>query len=235
MKLAIMQPYFFPYIGYFQLISAVDKFVFYDDVNFIKGGWISRNKILVNGKEMVFTIPLSDISSFKPINKTNINLQLYKKWRLKLFKSLTQNYSKARYFKETIGVIEKVLVENPFKISDLAINSIKEVSNYLELPVVFEISSDDYNQTFVLDRVNRIAEICRINGCNSYINPSGGVELYNKEEFDKNGIDLYFIENNITPYAQFNYDFKGGLSIIDVLMFNSTDRIHKMLEEYDLV
>ena len=87
MKLAIMQPYIFPYLGYFQLLNSVDHFVFYDDVNFIKGGWVNRNQLLINNQNKFFTVPLKKIISFTPINEVEIHKKLYPNWRSKFYNS----------------------------------------------------------------------------------------------------------------------------------------------------
>src|SRR4051812_42347879 len=104
MRLAIMQPYIFPYIGYFQLIAAVDAFVIYDDVNYIKQGWINRNRILFNGKDLLFTVPLENASSFKKINEVSVHKHLYEGWKVKFGKSLRATYFKAPYFNEIISL-----------------------------------------------------------------------------------------------------------------------------------
>ena len=235
MKIAIMQPYIFPYLGYFQLINSVDKFIFYDDVNYIKGGWVNRNKILVNNKSFMFTIPLSNMSSFRTIKETEVNNILYTKWKKKFIKSLNQNYNKSPNYKSVIELIEKLLIENPDNIADFAINMIKGVSNYLDISTVFEKSSFLYTETKGLDKADRIIEICKINKSDTYINPSGGKTLYSKEYFKEKNIEIHFIENELTPYSQFILPFVNGLSIIDVLMFNTKDEVKKMLTEYKLI
>lgn len=235
MKIAIMQPYIFPYIGYFQLIHAVDKFVFYDDVNFIKGGWVNRNNVLLNGNKNLFTVPLKSVSSFQTIHETLIHSEIYHKWRKKFIKSLEQSYKKSPHFSSVLPLIQSVFEIQHYNITDLTINSIASISNYLELETVFERSSQQYATTKGMEKATRLINICQINQAKTYINPSGGKELYQKETFKKQGIDLYFIENELTPYAQFKNDFIPGLSIIDVLMFNSKEEVKEMLNKYNLV
>src|SRR5690554_4605276 len=145
MKLAIMQPYIFPYIGYFQMIKAVDKFVFYDDVNFIKKGWINRNRILVNGKDFMFTIPLEKTSQNNLILESHIKQEVYTEWRNKIYITLEQNYKSSPYYNDTIELITKVFNQNKISISELAIESIKKVSEYLGLNTIFLKSSDNYD------------------------------------------------------------------------------------------
>ncbi len=235
MKIAIMQPYFFPYLGYFQLINAVDKLVFYDDVNFIKGGWINRNQILLNGSKNLFTVPLKSASSFQTINETLIHPELHLKWKKKFIKSLEQSYKKSPYFSSVFPLIQSIFETQYYIIADLTINSITSISNYLEIETVFERSSQQYAITKGMEKAARLISICQLNNSATYINLSGGKELYQKETFKKQGINLLFIENELTPYPQFNSDFIPGLSIIDVLMFNSKEEVKKMLNQYHLV
>jgi hypothetical protein len=235
MKIAIMQPYIFPYIGYFQLINAVDKFVFYDDVNYIKGGWINRNRIVVNGKENIFTIPLNDASSFRTIEETEINQKLYPKWERKFLMTIQQTYHKAPFYKDTYDLIYSIFSQKQSSISELAISSIKAVSNYLEISTVFDKSSTTYSYTKGINKADRIIKICDLNNVITYINPIGGEELYQKDYFKENGVDLLFMKNKISSYPQFDNSFISGLSIIDVLMFNSKEEIKEMCTQYTLI
>lgn len=235
MKLAVMQPYIFPYIGYFQLIKAVDTFVFYDDVNFIKQGWINRNQTLVNNQPNLFTIPLKKVSSFKLIKETEINDKLYPKWKKKFLKKIQQNYSKAPFFQEVYSVIEKVFSTPVDTISDLAILSVKETSHYLDLDTIFKISSEEFSDFQDLERTKRLLEINKKLNTSTYINPIGGQELYCKEEFKSNNIDLLFLQPSLKPYSQFNQNFISGLSIIDVMMFNSKNEISELISNGHLL
>lgn len=233
MKIAIMQPYFMPYIGYFQLIHAVNVFVFYDDVHFNKRGWINRNKVLVNGKENLFTIALSKASQNKLINEIEVSNP--SKSFDQLLKSLEYNYKRAPHFNDVYNLVSQI-INKPYKtISDLAINSVKLISEYLELKTLFEISSKSYPKTKVLDKSSRLIAISKKKGCSDYINPSGGKELYNKQKFKMEGINLQFIENELRPYNQFDNIPLVGLSIIDVLMFNSKEETIKLIKQYKLV
>jgi hypothetical protein len=235
MKLAIMQPYLFPYIGYFQLLAAVDKFVIYDDVNFIKGGWINRNNILINKKSNLFTVPLNKASSYTLINETKINLKFYNIWKVKFLRSLEQSYKKAPHFTEVYNLIENVLeIKENDLISELAVNSIKEVSKYLQLGTEICETSEIYNNKTKSGQ-ERVLDICGIEKASQYINPIGGIELYSKNTFKEKGIMLNFIKSKPIIYAQFDNDFSPWLSIIDVLMFNSINEVNKMINQYELV
>jgi hypothetical protein len=226
-----MQPYFLPYIGYFQLINAVDKFIFYDDVSFINKGWINRNRILLNGKDHLFTIALKSASQNKLINQIEICKQ-----NNKIVKTIKQAYSKAPYFKDVFTLIQQVFdkMNETKSISKIAEISVKMVSNYLNLSTFFITSSEKYSYTQNLYREKRLIDICQENGANIYINSSSGKILYNHESFKENGIKLFFIKNNINTYKQFNNDFIPRLSIIDVMMFNDKKTITEFLNNYEI-
>lgn len=236
MKVAVMQPYLFPYIGYFQLAYAVDKFVFYDDVNFIKQGWINKNNILVNGVAASFTLPLVKASSNKLINETAFTVD--EKWFKGFEQTLFFNYKNAPFYKETMEVVFTVLElrKSVSVISELASASVKTVCSYLEMKTVFENSSEKYKATKGMERARRLIEIAKLNHSDNYINPLGGMELYTKEEFLGSGIHLDFIKSGEVRYKQFKEPFVPWLSIIDVMMFNSVESINKsLLPAYTLV
>jgi hypothetical protein len=235
MIVGIMQPYFFPYIGYFQLIAAVNKFVIYDDVNFIKGGWINRNNILINKKSSLFTVPLVKVSSNTLINDTKINLKFYNVWKVKFLRSLEHSYKKAPCFTEVYNLIENVLEINENDlISKLAVNSIKNVIDYLQLDTEICETLENYNNK-TKNGQERILDICRVEQASQYINPIGGIELYSKNTFKENGIVLNFVKSKPIVYTQFDNNFSPWLSIIDVLMFNSVSDVNKMINQYELV
>jgi len=212
------------------MIKAVDTFVFYDDVNFIKNGWINRNRILINGEASYFTLQLKDASSFKLINEISFTDN-----RNKLLKSIAVSYSKAPYFNEVFDLIERCFHVEASNLSFIAINSVIQVANYLDLKTTFEISSEKYGETKGLDRAHRLIEICRINKANTYINAIGGEDLYEKSFFKQHEIELAFIKPKVIVYKQFKNDFVPWLSIIDVLMFNSIKEVHHMLDKFELI
>ncbi len=234
MKLAIMQPYIFPYIGYFQLVNAVDKFVFFDDVNFIKKGYINRNNILSNGKSYSFTISCKKISQNKLINETYLNFTL--KEKSKLLSSLKQNYQKAPFFKEVYPVIEHFFSSYKGKtISEISADSVMLVAKYLNLKTSFSFSSVRHGESIKFKAAKRIITICEKENAEQYINPIGGVKLYDKTEFLNHGIDLRFIKSKPIVYKQFDGDFVPWLSIIDVMMFNSISDIKQLLNNYEFI
>jgi len=236
-RIAIMQPYVFPYIGYFQLIKAVDVFVFYDDVNFIKQGWVNRNRVMMNDEACLFSVPVKNISSFTEIRDTKIHLTLYEVWRKKFLKSLQQNYGKAPYFQEVFSMIENVLFRKNESISELAIDSISTVCDFLGVNTQFKISSRDYGDSKGYGRLDRIRSICKQENGNEYINPIGGKELYDKDVFLPEHIQLFFIETSsrINYYQGKQNKFIPSLSIIDVMMWNNKAEITGMLDDFTLI
>lgn len=232
MKIAIIQPYVFPYIGYFQLINAVDKLVFYDDVNFIKQGWINRNRILLHDQPYLFSIPCTNISQNKIILDTKVHQN--KKWVLKFFKTLEMSYLKAPRFDEVYNLVRTVLGSDIQSISELAQLSILEVLKYLDMKTIWSKSSECYNNRH-LKKSERLINICKQERAQEYINPIGGVEIYTKEEFLKHGITLHFIKSKAVEYKQFSDSFVPWLSILDVLMFNSVEQVQTLLNQYDLI
>tara|TARA_R110001583_G_scaffold8896_2_gene41977 strand:- start:26170 stop:26865 length:696 start_codon:yes stop_codon:yes gene_type:complete len=230
MKLAIMQPYFFPYLGYMQLVNLVDKFVFYDDVNFIKRGWIARNRIISNTDSyLYFGVDLNHASQNKLINEISISGNSIKKLR-----TIKHIYSKAPFFDDVYPLIEACFMNPTSTISEMAANSVLLVSDYLGIKTVFEFSSKSYADSKNLCKAERLISICQKEKASTYINSIGGVELYSKDYFKQFGINLQFLDANKVTYNQFDNPFESNLSIIDVLMFNSIDRVKEYLNFFEL-
>ena len=224
-----MQPYFFPYIGYFQLINSADKFVFYDDVNFIKNGWINRNRILLNGESHYLTVQLKNASSYKLISETEFSDN-----RKKLLKTIEHAYKKSPNFHLVFPLVNDVLNFPTDNVSVLSIYSVETTSKFLNLSTEFYRSSISYPDTNTFKRSERLISICIKSGASYYINPYGGLELYEKEDFDKYGIKLGFLKSREVTYKQYDQGFVPWLSIIDVMMFNSIEKISNMLNNFDI-
>ena len=227
-----MQPYIFPYIGYFQLINAVDKFVIYDDVNFITKGWINRNRILNNGKDSLFSIPLKEASQNKLINQIEINWD--PNWKSKFLKTLEQCYKKSPHFQEVSSIIEQTLCVDNESISKVIEHNLRLICNHLDIKTEIVSSSAIYQNTH-LKAQERILDICLQEKASHYINPIGGLELYDSVFFEAQNIQLNFIKSKPVEYSQFKNEFVPWLSMIDVLMFNSNEKIKEFLNNYDLV
>lgn len=249
MKVAIMQPYFFPYIGYFQLINSVDKFIIYDDLNFIKKKWINRNRILIKniGPDFI-TVPLLDKSSSRKISETLIDDS--QNWRDKLKKTIRMNYKKARMFNEVFPFIEQIIDYKTDRIAELNFNLIKSICQHVHIKTLIDNESPIYSDLekrlsdpgFItsyypgLDvKTARILDICKKENADTYHNAAGGMSLYSPGDFSRYGIELRFIKTKPFKYMQFSSAFFPDLSIIDVLMFNSPEEINSLLANFELV
>jgi hypothetical protein len=230
MKLAIMQPYFLPYIGYFQLINFVDKFVIYDNVQYTKKGWINRNRILVNGKDEFITITLKKDSDYLDICKRELS-DTFEEDKQKILRRIKECYRRAPHFEKVFPFIEEIFNHNARNLFAFVFNSVKQICGYLEINTEIVVSSSiDVDHT--LKSMQRVLAIATKMNAQIYINPIGGKELYSIENFASFNIDLKFIRSEAFSYKQFNNEFIPWLSILDVMMFNSKDEIKKMLDFY---
>lgn len=232
MKIGIMQPYFLPYIGYWQLLNAVDKYIIYDDVNYINRGWINRNRILLNSKDKMITLSLKEVSQNKLIKE--IELLNNEKEREKLLKTISQSYKKAPFYDKVYPLIEEILNFKEINLGKFLENSIKKIIEYLEINTTVLISSE-VEKDNMLKGKNKILDICKNLGASEYYNAIGGQELYSYEEFNKEGIKLKFLKSGNIEYKQFKNEFIPNLSIIDVMMFNSKEKIKEFLNDYTLI
>lgn len=229
MKLAVMQPYFLPYIGYYQLMKAVDVFVFYDDVTFIKQGWINRNRMLLNGKSYTFNLEMKGASSYLEINKIKVGNN-----QKKLLKTFTQAYKKAPFFKNIEPLFYRIFESTENNLAKYIIGSNQLIASHIGLKTKFMVSSD-IEKNNSLKGQDKIIEICKKLAATKYFNPIGGKDLYSKGDFANNRIQLSFLQSRKIIYRQFANDFIPWLSIIDVLMFNSIDEINVILDNYELL
>lgn len=226
-KIAIMQPYFLPYIGYFQLMSAVDEFVIYDNIQFSKRGWIHRNRILENGKDVYVSLPVKKDSDYLDIKDRDL-ADNFDKQKNKILSKIKNNYQKAPCFKEIYPIVENIFLFENQNLFEFIFNSILVLKKHLEIETDIIISSNiDIDHT--LKSSDKVKAIVKKQKGNIYINPIGGLELYNKSDFQKNGIDLFFLKTTDFTYNQYNDDFIKFLSIIDVLFYNGKDSINKYL------
>lgn len=223
-----MQPYLFPYIGYYQLVNAVDTFVIYDDVNFIKQGWINRNRLLLNGSVHIFTVSLRGASSFKKINEIEIVDHSDK-----IIATIQQAYRKAPYFDDVFPILINALQFKELNLAKYLIYSLKTVISYLGINTTIIVSSE-VEKNDLLKGEEKVIEICKRLKASTYINSSGGKSLYTKEKFKENGLDLNFIIPQPIVYSQFRNQFIPSLSIIDLMMFNSKIEISEILKNFIL-
>ncbi len=230
MKVGIMQPYFLPYIGYFQLIKAVDTFVVYDNIQFTKKGWINRNRVLINGKDEYISLPLKKDSDYLMVNERFLS-ESFDQEKDKLLRKISENYRKAPHFKEGFAVVEDCFNSPERNLFDFVWSSVRKVCQYLNITTEVVVSSNlpiDHS----LKAQEKVIALCKNLHADEYINNAGGMELYEKEDFSREGIALHFIESKSRPYKQFNTAYMAKLSILDVMMFNSAEEIMAMLTEY---
>ena len=231
-KAGIMQPYFLPYIGYFSLISEVDEFVVYDNIKYTKKGWINRNRILNNGKEKLISISLKKDSDFLNISERKISESFNRK---KLLNQFHNAYFKSLYFDEINELLKEIILFEENNLFNYVFNSIKCVCKYLDIETSIKVSSElplNHN----LNGFNRVIDICKFLNSKQYINPIGGLEIYNRDDFKKNDIELFFLKPKIYEYSQNCKIFTPWMSIIDVLMYNSKNKTKEfLLPNYDLI
>lgn len=228
MRVGIMQPYLFPYIGYYQLINAVDTFVIYDDVNYIKQGWINRNRILLNENDFMFNISLKEASSFKKINEIEVVGNNHK-----LIATIEHAYRNAPYFNEIFPLLSEILLYQESNLARYLTNSLNVIIGYLDIKTSVLISSE-IDKDLLLKGDNKVIDICKHLNATNYINAIGGKELYAKDKFAENSLILNFIKSKPITYNQYKNQFVPWLSIIDVLMFNTPEQIKRLLNAYEL-
>jgi len=227
-----MQPYLFPYIGYFQLINAVDKFVIYDDVQWIKGGWINRNRYLVADRPTYFTLPTQ-----RGMFPSNINQRVFvpgiEYHKQRMLRQLRHSYVNAPHFEAVFLLVAKCFSCTDNNVSVFVTNALRECCAFLKISTPILISSeidicDEY------EAQDRVLAINRLLNSQQFINPIGGVSLYDKAQFAAGGVHLRFMRTREFSYRQFNRVFSGSLSIIDVMMFNNEMETTNLLSEFDL-
>lgn len=225
-----MQPYLFPYIGYFQLIHAVDLFVCCDNMQYTKKGWINRNRYLAFNKEETFTLPLQDAPQKNHIMERTIAPDFQAKT---LIAKLERNYKKSSHFLENFELIKSILSFEETSLLKFTLNSIQQVCRHLGIQTKFRTTSEipiDHTKT----KEDKVIAMCLALETKNYINSSGGRSLYSQDNFRKHGISLGFLMPHEFKYTQFNNQFIPWLSIVDVLMFNSVERIKQQLNCFDI-
>lgn len=251
-----MQPYFLPYIGYFQAIHAVDKYILYSNLSFIKDGWMNRNRILIkDGSVAIINVPLIHKSSNTFIY--DIRVDNSRNWNKKLLKSFFLNYKGSQYFEEVYPFFEKLLTKSYDYLYELNANTIIEISRFIGINTLIEfdnrtkyreleiqltnVEKGDYTdfhfmqKTKPIKKVARVLAISTIEKADVFINAIGGQDLYDKNEFASYGIDLKFIKTDEIIYPQFTKEFVPNLSIIDVLMHNGREGTLELIKKYTLI
>jgi len=235
MKVAIMQPYLFPYIGYFKLINAVDKFILYDNVEYTKKGWINRNRLLFNKKISTFGVPIKKSSDYINIKEKLIsNNQNGERHIEKTLRLIEINYNKSKYFNEAYEIVNNCFRYKSLNLFDFIHNAITKILEYLEIKTNVIISSD-LNIDNELSKENKVISICKSLNSTTYINAIGGFEIYNSNRFKNENINLRFLKSTDYVYHQGRKRFHVNLSIIDTMMHVNKYEIINELNNYNLI
>ena len=242
MKLAIMQPYFLPYIGYFQLINSVDRFISYDNVSYTTRSWINRNRVLIRSGSIAYiTVPVKHSGSDTYIH--SIRIDNSQNWRQRILRTLYLNYRYAPFFEESFPLMEKLLIEHYDMISALNRKSLALICRHLGIDTLFIDDSGRYSaieeQLKTAEasdkKHSRIISICKQEMADIYVNAIGGEKLYSKDIFMSEKINLLFIKTGQFRYNQNQSIFHPNLSIIDVLMYAGVKKTKEFLNLYELV
>lgn len=220
-----MQPYFLPYIGYFQLISAVDLFVVYDNIKYTKKGWINRNRMLLHGKDAVFTLPLKHASDALDVCDRELATDFD---RAKLLNQFREAYRKAPFFPESFPPLEQIVLNREVNLFNYLFFSITSLCRHLGIGTEIKVASS-LDADHSLKGQDKVLALCQAVGAKQYINAAGGVDLYSQQAFERRGFGLKFIRSKPLQYAQFGAEFVPWLSIVDVLMFNSRAQTHSFI------
>ena len=232
MKLGIMQPYFFPYIGYWQLLNYVDKFVVFDDVNFKKRSWMTRNRIILDGNEKYINLQIQNASQNKLICETAVLFEL--KERKKLLNTLNLAYRESPYRAEVMEILTPLILNDEENLADFLYLLIDGVKNYLGIKTELCRSSEIRGKEHGASEQG-IIELCEQLGATEYINPIGGTELYCKDNFDGKGIALSFLRTNFDKMRQDGLPYVSDYSIIDLMMNLSKEQLADQLAYFDLL
>jgi hypothetical protein len=232
MKLGIMQPYFMPYIGYFQLIASVDQFIVYDNIKYTKKGWINRNRMLINGTDAMFSLPLKKGSDSLDIVVRVLAADFD---RTKLLNQFKGAYKNAPHFESTYPVLEQIVRHEDNNLFGYINHSIARLCEHLSIKTEIRISSE-IDIDHELTGRDKVMALCKAAGADTYINTIGGVEMYDKDDFRIQGIDLQFIKARPIEYAQLGDTFVPWLSIVDLMVFNPLSKVRAFINEnYELV
>ncbi len=238
MKLGLMQPYFFPYIGYFQLLNYVDLWIVFDNVQYIQRGWINRNRILhpeLKKEWQYITIPLDSRKGFSKINNIKIKQEL--DWKNRIIRKLTFYNEQSIFYKEVISLINNIFITNENNLSKFVTRSIRYTADYLGIKTKILVLSDMELELLNINGPGDWAlRICESIGAKEYINPIGGKDLFYNKKFKDSNIKLSFLKSKMGVYNQKRPEFIPGLSIIDLMMWNSKSELSSFLNnDFDLI
>lgn len=217
-----MQPYFFPYIGYFQLIHCVDTYVNLDHVSFMKRSYMTRN-VLKNNTPI--NVNVWGASQNKKCNEIYVNFE--NNYISNFLKKLENLYSKESNYDIILNdIILPEFINREVTISELNLNLIKRICNYLDIQTKIINTSNGFT---TLKKEKGLKSIIKQIGSNVYINAIGGQSLYNKEDFKNDNIELNFIK-----MGNVDFDNKNS-SILDLLFRYDKSHIQKQIVNYKLI
>jgi hypothetical protein len=213
-------------------MHAVDVFVFHDDAQYIKAGWVNRNRILLNSEPSWLTLPVNKGATSLPIDQRYYALDDNAVVAIK--NRLRGCYAQAPEYDAIYPLLCGLLDYTDSNVASFNANLLIAIARKLGIGCNFA-SSSAMHVPMGLKGQDKVIDMCRRIGATRYINPIGGLALYNGEAFSDTGIELRFLQANPTGYAQFGSTYQPFLSIIDVLMFNPIERVRTMLDDYRLV
>lgn len=229
--IAMMQPYLFPYLGYFQLIAAADVFVLGDDLQYIRAGWVNRNRILCDGAPRLLTFPVKKDRFELPIRQRRLADTFFEVEADRLLNLITQSYRKAPCFAQVMPLLERLVRFPQHNLALYAENALREVCAYLGISTPI-LRGSDLRLESCTDKQDRVINIAQLFSARTFLNPIGGFELYDRDRFARHGLLLRFFSMNPVSYQQFGAEFVSSLSIIDVLMFNSVAQVQALLGSF---
>lgn len=237
MRLALMQPYFFPYLGYFSLIAATDRWVAYDTPQFPREGWVKRNRVLTMGGSAwkYVGIPVVRGPLDTPIHAVRIDSRV--DWRGDILRNLDYyREHRAPYYRETLEFLQRTLHAAHDGLSALLVSCLRATCDHVGLPARIEVFSELNLEVEPTETPqDRVVAIARALEATTYVNLPGGKDLYDRRQFALHGIELLFVAPGLPPYDQHRGDFIPGLSIIDALMWNSPGDVRTLIQNYGLV
>ncbi|BAP46156.1 WbqC family protein [Pseudomonas sp. 21LCFQ02] len=231
--IAMMQPYLFPYLGYFQLIATADVFVLGDDLQYIRAGWVNRNRILCEGQPRLMTFAVKKDRFELPIMQRQLADSFFENDAPRLVNLLVHSYRKAPYFSEVMPLLERLIRFPQHNLALYAENALREICAYLQISTPI-LRGSNLTLSACTDKQERVINIAHTFSAGTFLNPIGGLELYDRERFARNGLQLRFFTMNPISYAQLKHEFVPNLSIIDVLMFNSVEQVQALLGNFSV-
>lgn len=235
MKVVLMQPYFFPYLGYYTLMKHADRFVVFDTAQYIRRGWIHRNRILGSNGEPSY-INASVVKAPRDTPIYEMKMHTASDWKETIMKGLQVYQKTAPYFEEVRELVRDCLAFPTDDLTDFNVNVLKQTANYLGMEThITKLSDLDIEFRDVQEPDDWGLQLSKSLHAATYVNAPGGQAIYSREKYARHGVELNFYQTNLHPYDQKQEQFQTGLSIIDVMMFNSKAEINHMIDDFQKI